>query len=1010
MEEWQQTCLDNYLIEISKYLEVEDTLMRLTVHNIFDVNDTQLVQNGLINKTDAEKRQKIIEILKRRGSDAYWEFCHIIRQKTPQLFSMLHDVKGYDTATTCTKCINGEDAFFECSYCKGLVNFLSNPRNGVFIDKPEDIIELFKATKEKMEAKDSECKYLTTEISKLTQERHELLVRHVNDLDRLNIKEKELKNKDKEYETLLVEKDNMVIQKEELQIKIEQLQNIITTLEKDINENQIKLSEHQNYPIYENQQTIEENAIKELKSKLLQANHKNEVLNEDLVVSKKETSRLKIKFEALESASNRQKRENDRVFEDLTNNLDDAQKQYSAASMENDVLKEQIKISKIKKEEAMKERDHLLEKVYEKDKLSKNATMSLCTAEQNLKHLQKLSSNQIERVKRMQSEKEELMNQYKTVIENRNELQRRNEKLLQEIDNFAMKLMNSDHSKLLKELQSQVNECMMLRDEVELWKKKFHMLPSNHLGDTEVVLQKNGGTFGVRFGHSKGPAFLGESSIVIAGIKLNHQTASLSEVRDGDFVIAINDVNVQESNLETVRRVCDENTESMKLLLRKRIKKTYQDMTITFAPSEFESLEDIGLKVGVFCQCEGRYSNGIQNLDKILKINGEDADSLPVVKVKSILTRMLQQKQKGNILVRRYQWKQSEGRIRSENQLSSVYDHTSKQQATARPRSVSHQIINRPHENYSLQHRRTSVPINLEDEPLQQPTNSPYVLETELIKCKEENLSSVNSQFPDLVSQRNSRSRKISRLTNLDYSYDKGDYSYVESYQFDSSGGIVGSNACQDIVEITLEKKEYESFGFQMIGGNKTGIFVSAVDAWRPAEVCGMEKGWKILKINKVDLKGVAFCFAVEVLKKFSTDERITFVLEKTLITQFEDVIKRKPYDSFHVKALVPYTARCAGEMSFLSGDILCVTNSHVIVEPGQPYKWNAIKEKKGETCAISGLIPRQISSRSPTAIEEHLYTEICEDLDLQTSAGDQPENGFQFYYELTQSVGQFLV
>lgn len=263
----------------------------------------------------------------------------------------------------------------------------------------------------------------------------------------------------------------------------------------------------------------------------------------------------------------------------------------------------------------------------------------------------------------------------------------------------------------------------------------------------------------------------------------------------------------------------------MKLVLRKRINKTYQDMTITFAPSEFESLDDIGLKLGVFCQCEGRHSNGIQNLDKILKvnfafvdcacifvlkiylvtffytsncqINGEDADFLPVVKIKSILTRMLQQKQKGNILVRRYQWKQSTGRIRSESQLSSVYD-TSKQQATARPRSVSHQIINYPHENYPLYHRRTSVPINLEDEPLQQPTpKSPYVLETELIKCKEENLSSVNSQFPDPVSPRDSRSRKISRLTNLDYSYDQGDYSYVESYQFDTSGGIVGSNACQ---------------------------------------------------------------------------------------------------------------------------------------------------------------------------------------------------------------------
>lgn len=66
-------------------------------------------------------------------------------------------------------------------------------------------------------------------------------------------------------------------------------------------------------------------------------------------------------------------------------------------------------------------------------------------------------------------------------------------------------------------------------------------------------------------------------------------------------------------------------------------------------------------------------------------------------------------------------------------------------------------------------------------------------------------------------------------------------------------------------------------------------------------------------------------------------------------------------FHNYLLRALVPYKARGAGEISFNQGEILCVTNSHVIMEPGQPYKWKAIKEEMSGTYQISGLIPRQI-------------------------------------------------
>ena len=48
---------------------------------------------------------------------------------------------------------------------------------------------------------------------------------------------------------------------------------------------------------------------------------------------------------------------------------------------------------------------------------------------------------------------------------------------------------------------------------------------------------------------------------------------------------------------------------------------------------------------------------------------------------------------------------------------------------------------------------------------------------------------------------------------------------------------------------IDLDKKGYETFGLQMIGGNNIGIYVRGVDNWKPAERCGIREGWRLLKV-----------------------------------------------------------------------------------------------------------------------------------------------------------------
>ena len=46
-----------------------------------------------------------------------------------------------------------------------------------------------------------------------------------------------------------------------------------------------------------------------------------------------------------------------------------------------------------------------------------------------------------------------------------------------------------------------------------------------------------------------------------------------------------------------------------------------------------------------------------------------------------------------------------------------------------------------------------------------------------------------------------------------------------------------------------MQKKTDEGFGFNIVGGNKYGIFVDAVDRWTPAEKSRIPKFQKLLKV-----------------------------------------------------------------------------------------------------------------------------------------------------------------
>lgn len=121
MEDWQRALLDNSLLEITKSLDIRDTILKLRARNILNEDDEQLIMNDSVNKIDSEKRQKIVDILKTRGKRAYWAFCHIVRNKTPFIFDCLHKCENENDKVeeVCLDCTGEENLSNCCNSCTG---------------------------------------------------------------------------------------------------------------------------------------------------------------------------------------------------------------------------------------------------------------------------------------------------------------------------------------------------------------------------------------------------------------------------------------------------------------------------------------------------------------------------------------------------------------------------------------------------------------------------------------------------------------------------------------------------------------------------------------------------------------------------------------------------------------------------------------------------------------------------------------------------------------------------
>ena len=64
-------------------------------------------------------------------------------------------------------------------------------------------------------------------------------------------------------------------------------------------------------------------------------------------------------------------------------------------------------------------------------------------------------------------------------------------------------------------------------------------------------------------------------------------------------------------------------------------------------------------------------------------------------------------------------------------------------------------------------------------------------------------------------------------------------------------------------ITISLIRQPEQGYGFEILGGNKIGIYIKSVMRWTPAEKHGIKCGWKLISVIDFDAFFVCFFLCV---------------------------------------------------------------------------------------------------------------------------------------------------
>ena len=1071
METWQRDRLETGLNDITKDLDYKHCILQLRVKLIFDENDGQEIINEVRNPTDVLKRLSLINILKTRGNNAYWTFCHIIRSKHPDLFDALHELPEDKESQPCTVCGHEGDSQQHCVNCQGLVKMTRDYALGTFIEFPEELPQFLRSCHEQITSLKASLAQRDEEIIGMREQNNGLVNRALDDGKALTDFQRKMEEKDQIVSESTLAKQTVMIENEQLRMDIDQQQR--EALEKDEALEKLRQqvqkfeqsyednAKQENDAVYANQISVLRQEVDDVRNQLSKEMERSISLKKEFTLLKQTAARLKIEKEASEHIVQRQNDEHSKKFCELEQSIVFCQDQLEKKQDEVQVLCEQIDVIKCERAEALQDRDQLLSKLYEKENASVNFSEKSDALESSLSKVMAENDDLLKKMETLKVSNDHWLTQWEVTKTERETAKAEYEKLQKNRDDIVLKLVETQRKFSADTVKSKEWEERQefMKQHIEELENQVFALSSLREGEFEVILERvPNAKFGVKFGNYHGRPMIGQSKIIISGIDVDVPIAALQDIKVGDFVTRINGYCIEEGNMELVRQHTKMNQDRLVLALRHPLPNACVEPDPVLrlgGPDAPLAVADWGLDLAVVVKNIQKGSHaelcGLYEFDELLQVNNRLASELSLIEVFHKMAKhqqcQLKIRRSASIYMNGYSDRNALS-TRDCHFRGSMLSSSSSVSAVSVPSAITE------HSSSSSSRAEYIEPINSMNTapalPPKEPTNnrnterSRAVSEPPPAPPKSESISngsqhygnSINVAFPIDETTENdikyyptfaelqdsgkitttsstssiisSTSDTTSETTDGDsttcsvpeipprrqstapilpapnpskyrvsaYSQHDGNYSYVHTKFYDEHGHEIKSPSPQNIyennLEIVVRKPDYVQFGFQIVGGNMTGIFVKKVENWTPAYNAKIKAGWRLVKVNDMSLENVAYCYAQELMIRLSSEQETKFLFHALDYADYESIISKKPHDLFHIRALEDYNARSPEELSFKKGDIMCVTDSYHISDYKQPHRWCAQKEEMGHQ--ISGLIPRQLSESAKCSDLEHEY------------------------------------
>ncbi|EEC09898.1 tight junction protein tama, putative [Ixodes scapularis] len=149
-------------------------------------------------------------------------------------------------------------------------------------------------------------------------------------------------------------------------------------------------------------------------------------------------------------------------------------------------------------------------------------------------------------------------------------------------------------------------------------------------------------------------------------------------------------------------------------------------------------------------------------------------------------------------------------------------------------------------------------------------------------------------------------------------------------------------------------QKEGGSVGIRLTGGNRVGIFVTAVQPGSPASLQGLQAGDKILKVNNLDTRGMTREEAVLLL--LNLQDQVHLVAQYCR-DEYDEIVASQKGDSFYIRTHFSYESGGKGELSFHVGEVFRVVDT---LHNGTVGSWLVFRLGRNHQEIQKGVIPNR--------------------------------------------------